>query len=715
MRRLSFEERTAGGLGADGASYRAIGSKEIAALRGAWEGSSRLMTDGKPMPLSSFDQFLFGKGEHWELYGKLGAHPVGRPASSVPEKGVVFGVWAPNATSVQVIGDFNRWTGDLATLQPVGSTGIWWGIVPEARRGDRYKYRIQAPNGQVLDKADPMAFSSELPPGTASIVEGLQPFTWQDEEWLERRRERQGLDRPLSIYEVHLGSWQQESGRPSGWLDYPTLAERLVAYCLEMGFTHLELLPISEHPFTGSWGYQTTGYYSPTSRYGTPQQFKQFVDHCHRHGIGVLIDWVPAHFPRDGHGLRQFDGTALYEHEDPRQGEHPDWGTLIFNYGRNEVCNFLIANALYWMEQFHIDGLRVDAVASMLYLDYSRRQGEWIPNRYGGRENLEAIAFLKKLNSVIAARHPGVLTIAEESTAWPGVTRPVDEGGLGFGLKWNMGWMNDTLSYFRKDPIHRRFHHDSLTFSMMYHHSERFLLPFSHDEVVHGKGTLLAQMPGDRWQKFANLRLLLAYQWTHPGKKLLFMGNELAGWNEWSESRPLEWDLLQWAPHRGIQRLVCDLNRLLVEYPQLSRGDYDPRGFEWVDCSDRQESLVSYLRRADEGGEPLLVVCNFTPVVRHRKVPVPRPGVYRELLNTDSEYYGGSNVGNSTSGLAQPTGGNGQAMLDLTVPPLAALVFQWRSNLPELGEGQEATAASNSSAASGTVMADRSRVSPEAT
>jgi len=667
MRRLSFEERTAGGLGADGASYRAIGSKEIAALRGAWEGSSRLMTDGKPMPLSSFDQFLFGKGEHWELYGKLGAHPVGRPASSVPEKGEVFGVWAPNATSVQVIGDFNRWTGDLATLQPVGSTGLRWGFVPEARRGDRYKYRIQAPNGQVLDKADPMAFSSELPPGTASIVEGLQPFTWQDEEWLERRRERQGLDRPLSIYEVHLGSWQQESGRPSGWLDYPTLAERLVAYCLEMGFTHLELLPISEHPFTGSWGYQTTGYYSPTSRYGTPQQFKQFVDHCHRHGIGVLIDWVPAHFPRDGHGLRQFDGTALYEHEDPRQGEHPDWGTLIFNYGRNEVCNFLIANALYWMEQFHIDGLRVDAVA------------------------------------------------AEESTAWPGVTRPVDEGGLGFGLKWNMGWMNDTLSYFRKDPIHRRFHHDSLTFSMMYHHSERFLLPFSHDEVVHGKGTLLAQMPGDRWQKFANLRLLLAYQWTHPGKKLLFMGNELAGWNEWSESRPLEWDLLQWAPHRGIQRLVCDLNRLLVEYPQLSRGDYDPRGFEWVDCSDRQESLVSYLRRADEAGEPLLVVCNFTPVVRHRKVPVPRPGVYRELLNTDSEYYGGSNVGNSTSGLAQPTGGNGQAMLDLTVPPLAALVFQWRSNLPELGEGQEATAASNSSAASGTVMADRSRVSPEAT
>jgi 1,4-alpha-glucan branching enzyme len=533
-------------------------------------------------------------------------------------------------------------------------------------------------DGQVVDKTDPYGVYAELPPRTASIVTSLDDYAWQDDRWMERRRTENRLDKPMSVYEVHLGSWKKCEHGVHGWMNYRDLAHQLVQYCKEMGFTHLELLPVSEHPFTGSWGYQTVGYFAATSRYGTPEDFMYFVDHCHQNGIGVIIDWVPAHFPKDSHGLRQFDGSALYEHSDPRQGEHPDWGTMIFNFGRNEVRNFLIANALFWLEKYHIDGLRVDAVASMLYLDYSRKQGEWVPNVHGGRENLEAIHLLREFNVQAHAQHPGVLTIAEESTAWPGVSRPTDFGGLGFSLKWNMGWMNDTLRYMRHDPIHRQHHHGELTFSLIYAFTENFTLPLSHDEVVHGKGALIAQMAGDLWQKFANLRLLYSYMWTHPGKNLLFMGCELAQWHEWNYDSQLQWDLLDWDTHRGVKKLVADLNHLVQREPALYEQDFNGEGFEWIDCMNAQDSVLGYIRKAKDPNDFVVVCSNFTPVVRQYRMGVPKPGFYQEIFNSDSVHYAGTNVGNYPGVIAEEgAGSHGRpSSILITLPPLATLVFK---------------------------------------
>jgi 1,4-alpha-glucan branching enzyme len=627
-----------------------------------------------PGSLSDLDAHLLGEGRHWESYNRLGAQL--RECQGVA--GVNFAVWAPNAASVAVVGDFNRWDGRCHLLQQRTPSGIWELFIPGLEAGEKYKFRVRTAAGDVVDKCDPYGFAAELPPRTASIVANLGQFAWNDREWLERRRDRDPRKQPLSIYEVHLGSWRRQTDRLHGWLNYRELAHRLVDYCRRLGFTHVELLPVSEHPYSGSWGYQTVGYFAATSRYGSPEDFMYFVDYCHRHGIGVILDWVPAHFPKDGHGLRRFDGTALYEHDDPRRGEHPDWGTLIFNYGRNEVRNFLVSNALFWFDKYHIDGLRVDAVASMLYLDYSRKEGEWLPNEHGGRENLDAIAMLREFNREAHSRFPGVLTIAEESTAWPGVSHPVDRGGLGFSFKWNMGWMNDTLRYMRLDPIHRRHHQNQLTFGLMYAYSENFVLPLSHDEVVHGKRSLLGQMPGDLWQKFANLRLLFAHMWTHPGKKLLFMGGELGQWNEWSSDADLQWDLLQWDSHRGLQRMVADLNALGSREPALHELDHEPAGFEWIDCENRAESTLSFIRRGAAPDEFLVMVANFTPVVRPSfRVGVPRPGLYRELFNSDSTYYGGGNVGNATAvpAVAVPAQGRPWS-LTITLPPLAMVMFK---------------------------------------
>ncbi|MFO0912285.1 MAG: 1,4-alpha-glucan branching protein GlgB [Pirellulales bacterium] len=623
--------------------------------------------------LTDFDLHLLGEGRHWDSYERLGAHP--RTIDGV--EGVSFCVWAPNATGISVVGDFNDWDARRHPMRKLIPSGFWELFVPGVAAGTRYKYRVNR-GGHLVDKCDPYGFAAEVPPLTASVVADLNQYSWQDAEWLERRRDFRCWERPVSVYEVHLGSWRRTSSDVDAWLDYRALAHELVAYCHQQGYTHLELLPVSEHPFTGSWGYQTVGYYAVTSRYGKPEDFMYFVDYCHRNGIGVILDWVPAHFPRDDHGLRQFDGTALYEHADPRQGEHPDWGTLIFNYGRNEVRNFLVSNALFWLDKYHIDGLRVDAVASMLYLDYSRSEGQWIPNKYGGRENLEAIEFLKEFNTEVHSRYPGVMTIAEESTAWPGVSRPVHHGGLGFSVKWNMGWMNDTLSYMRHDPIHRRFHHDELTFSLIYAFTENFSLPLSHDEVVHGKGSLLDQMPGDLWQKFANLRLLYAYMWTHPGKKLLFMGSDFGQWHEWNHNESLQWHLLQWESHQGIQKLIADLNRVYQQQPALYDLDFDGAGFEWIDCHSREDSVLAYLRKGKSADEQVLACCNFTPVPRltHR-VGVPGPGWYEELLNTDSAYYGGSNVGNLLGAVAEPIPWHGREWsISIQLPPLGLAVFK---------------------------------------
>jgi 1,4-alpha-glucan branching enzyme len=557
-------------------------------------------------------------------------------------------------------------------------SGIWELFVPQIGAGQKYKYRIRMQDGQVVDKTDPYGVYAELPPRTASIVTSLDDYTWQDDRWMERRRNENQLDKPMSVYEVHLGSWKKCEHGVHGWMNYRDLAHQLVQYCKEMGFTHLELLPVSEHPFTGSWGYQTVGYFAATSRYGTPEDFMYFVDHCHQNGIGVIIDWVPAHFPKDSHGLRQFDGSALYEHSDPRQGEHPDWGTMIFNFGRNEVRNFLIANALFWLEKYHIDGLRVDAVASMLYLDYSRKQGEWVPNVHGGRENLEAIHLLREFNVQAHSQHPGVLTIAEDSTAWPGVSRPTDFGGLGFSLKWNMGWMNDTLRYMRHDPIHRQHHHGELTFSLIYAFTENFTLPLSHDEVVHGKGALIAQMAGDLWQKFANVRLLYSYMWTHPGKNLLFMGCELAQWHEWNYDSQLQWDLLDWDTHRGVKKLVADLNHLVQREPALYEQDFNGEGFEWIDCMNAQDSVLGYIRKAKDPNDFVVVCSNFTPVVRQYRMGVPKPGFYKEIFNSDSVHYAGTNVGNYPGVVAEEDAsshGRPSSIL-ITLPPLATLVFK---------------------------------------
>jgi 1,4-alpha-glucan branching enzyme len=624
--------------------------------------------------LTDFDLYLFNEGTHVRIYQKLGAHV----ATQDGKQGVAFAVWAPNADAVSVIGEFNKWDFEATPLEQRASSGIWEGFAPGIRQGTLYKYSIK-PRFSIkrIDKADPYGFAAELRPSTASIVWDLDRYAWKDQEWRDRRSERQALQAPVSIYEVHLGSWKR-AAETNGFLTYRELAQQLAEYCQTMGYTHVQLMPITEHPYDPSWGYQTVGYYAPTSRFGTPDDFKAFVDVLHQAGLGVLLDWVPAHFPRDPHGLANFDGTALYEHADPRQGEHPDWGTKIFNYGRNEVRTFLVSNAVFWVEEYHIDGLRVDAVASMLYLDYSREAGQWIPNRYGGRENLEAISFLQRMNEVVHIECPGVLTIAEESTAYPQVTRPPYMGGLGFNLKWNMGWMHDTLAYISQEPIHRRWHHNELTFSLLYAYHENFVLPFSHDEVVHGKGSLLNKVPGDAWQKFATLRLLYAYMFGHPGKKLLFMGLDIGQGDEWSESKSIDWHLLQYPLQTGLQRCVADLNRVYRSQPALFEVDFDWHGFEWLESHDNENSVFAFLRRALDPKDEVAVVCNFTPVPRYDyRVGVPTGGPWREILNTDSSLYAGGNIGNGGLVWArdEPWAGQ-QHSLQLTIPPLAAVYLK---------------------------------------
>ncbi|MCH2114293.1 MAG: 1,4-alpha-glucan branching protein GlgB [Pirellulales bacterium] len=629
-----------------------------------------------PPLLSDYDLHLLGEGRHWDCYERLGAHR--RDVGGIT--GINFAVWAPNAESVSIVGDFNNWDRRTHAMQKHRTGGIWELFVPELPLGTLYKFSVKSRGGNVVEKCDPYGFAAEVPPRTANIVVDLNAYQWGDAEWMATRNRNNGLDAPMSIYEVHLGSWRSNHNGDGQWMNYRELAHQLVEYCQQLGYTHLELMPVSEHPFTGSWGYQTVGYYAATSRYGSPDDFKYFVDHCHQNGIGVLIDWVPAHFPKDSHGLDLFDGTALYEHADPRQGEHPDWGTKIFNYGRNEVCNFLLANALFWLDKYHIDGLRVDAVASMLYLDYSREDGDWIPNEDGGRENLAAISFIKEFNEQVHLQYPGTLTIAEESTAWEGVSRPTYVGGLGFSIKWNMGWMNDTLRYMRYEPIHRGYHHDELTFSLVYAFAENFALPFSHDEVVHGKGSLLEQMSGDLWQRFANLRLLYGYQWTHPGKKLQFMGNEIAQWNEWNCDQELQWDLLQSESHQGMQKLVADLNGIYRREPALHEVDFEDQGFDWIDSQNHTDSVLAYLRRAKNPSDFVIVACNFTPVVRNNyRLGLPEGGWYDEIFNTDSTCYGGSNVGNGPGVQAVQQESHGRPFsAEFTIPPLAVSVFKPR-------------------------------------
>ncbi len=640
------------------------------------DGSSRTLVDPYAFPpvLSDFDLHLHSEGNHQHIYDRLGAHPT----EFHNQPGVCFAVWAPHARRVSVVGDFNAWNGCQHPMRHRGSTGVWELFIPDLKPGSVYKYEIKAKNRDVFTKSDPYCFCMEHRPRTGSVVYRPDDTLWGDGDWLQTREKRNPHTQPIAIYEVHLGSWRRnplEDNRP---LTYRELAHELVEYVLEMGYTHIELLPIMEHPLDESWGYQVTGYYAPTSRFGTPDDFIYFVNHCHMHGIGVILDWVPAHFPTDAHGLAQFDGSAVYEHADPRQGTHPDWGTLIFNYGRNEVRNFLIANALFWVEKYHIDGLRVDAVASMLYLDYSRAEGEWIPNRDGGRENLDAVAFMRQLNTLIHEKFPGVLMIAEESTSWPGVSRPVYLGGLGFGFKWNMGWMNDTLSYIAKDPIHRKYHHDSLTFGLVYAFHENFILVLSHDEVVHSKGALIDKMPGDRWQKFANLRALYAFQYAHPGKKLLFMSGEFGQWREWDSQASLDWHLLAEPDHAGLQCFVRDLNALYRDEPALCEQDFDAAGFEWIERRDATNSVLSFLRRARSRDAPLVFVCNFTPIPRtHYRIGVPHPGLYRELINSDAQCYGGSNRGNQGAVHTEPIESHGHPQsLHITLPPLAAVMFK---------------------------------------
>ncbi len=630
-----------------------------------------------PHLLTDYDLHLLGEGTHWQCYNRLGTQL--RTIDGVD--GVNFAVWAPNATSVSVVGDFNAWDGRRHPMRKHIPSGFWELFIPGLGEGTLYKFQIRH-HDQVFEKADPFGFAAEVPPRTASKVADLDRYHWHDSDWLIKRHETDWLHQPLSFYEVHLGSWKRPSDDPSRWLSYRDLAHQLVDYCKQMGYTHLELLPVAEHPLSASWGYQAVGYYAATSRYGTPQDFMYLVDLCHQNGIGVLLDWVPAHFPRDGHGLRRFDGTALYEHADPRRGEHRDWGTLIFNYGRHEVRNFLISNALFWFDKYHIDGMRVDAVASMLYLDYSREDGDWLANEFGGRENLQAISLLKEFNEQAHLQYPGVLTVAEESTAWPGVSRPTYLGGLGFSLKWNMGWMNDTLGYIQHEPIHRKYHHDELTFSLIYAFHENFVLPLSHDEVVHMKGSLLDQAPGDLWQKFANLRLLFSYMWTHPGKKLIFMGSDFGQWNEWDFDGSLQWDLMQWESHQGLSKCMADLNRLYRREKALYELDFDGAGFEWIDCHNYEDSTLSYIRRAKAPGDLMVVCCNFTPVPRYaHRLGVPELCWYQEIFNSDSMYYGGSNLGNAPGVMAGPIESHGRpASIQLTLPPLATVVFKPHGN-----------------------------------
>ncbi len=621
--------------------------------------------------LGEIDLHLIGEGRHEQLWQVLGAHPRTMDQGEVAVAGTAFSVWAPNARGVRVIGDFNYWDGSAHPMRSLGSTGVWEIFIPGVVTGSAYKFSILGTQGAWLTKADPMAFATQVPPATASIV-FESDYVWGDSPWLEKRVSHNPHVQPMTTYEVHLGSWRLGLG-------YLSLARELVDYVKAAGFTHVELLPVAEHPYGPSWGYQVTSYYAPTSRFGTPDQFRYLVDTLHQHGIGVILDWVPAHFPKDDWALANFDGTHLYEHEDPRRGEHPDWGTLIFDFGRKEVRNFLVANALYWLEEFHIDGLRVDAVASMLYLDYSRESGQWLPNQYGGNENLDAVSFLQEMNATVYKRVPGVITIAEESTAWPGVTRSTDLGGLGFGFKWNMGWMHDSLGYVQHESIHRKYHHDEMTFSLMYSFNENFVLPFSHDEVVHGKGSLIARMPGDRWQALANLRTYLAFMWAHPGKKLLFMGSEFAQSDEWSSERGLDWHLLQFEEHQGILNTVTDLNNLYSNSRALWERDSDPRGFEWIDGADTESNIFSWIRWSDHG-ECIAFIANFSPEARHDfPLALPKPGRWTEVLNTDSSHYGGSGAGNLGHIEAKLYEWSGKpAVARITVPPLAAVFFEFK-------------------------------------
>jgi 1,4-alpha-glucan branching enzyme len=625
--------------------------------------------------LTEYDIYLFRQGNHFRLYDKLGAHLLDVDGL----KGTCFAVWAPNAERVSVIGDFNDWDVDSHLLQPrPDGSGIWEGFIPEVCHGAVYKYHIiSRHNGYRADKGDPFAFAWQRPPDTGSIIWDLS-YTWSDTEWMQRRKRHNSFDSPISIYEVHLGSWRRIPEEDNRFLTYREIVPYLAEYVKEMGFTHVEFLPVMEHPFYGSWGYQCIGYFAPTSRYGTPQDFMYLIDCLHQNGIGVILDWVPSHFPDDIHGLVYFDGTYLYEHADPKKGYHPEWKSYIFNYGRNEVKNFLLSSAMFWLDRYHIDGLRVDAVASMLYLDYGRKEGEWIPNKYGGRENIEAIEFLRKLNEVVYGHHPDVQTIAEESTAWPMVSRPTYVGGLGFGMKWNMGWMHDTLFYFSRDPIYRRHHHDQITFSIWYAFHENFVLPLSHDEVVYGKGSLLFKMPGDEWQRFANLRLLFGYMYCHPGKKLLFMGGEFGQWQEWYHEESLHWHLLEYPLHSGVRRLVQDLNFLMRNEPALHELDFKTEGFEWIDISDHEGCVISFLRKGRSEEDTLLIVCNFTPVVRYDyRIGVPDGGFWRELLNSDAKEYGGSGQGNKGGVEAMPQPMHNRSYsLALTLPPLGIIIFK---------------------------------------
>jgi 1,4-alpha-glucan branching enzyme len=623
-----------------------------------------------PTQMPEFDQHLFSEGKHWHIYKKMGGHL--HTVDGI--EGVLFTVWAPNAGRVSVVGDFNRWDGRCNPMRSLGGNGIWEIFMPGLQAGCLYKFEILNRNShQVLLKTDPYGQQFEFRPNTSSIVVKEKSYTWRDYSWMAQRTTHDWLHEPMAIYEVHLGSWQRDN--LGNFLNYRVLAVQLVDYVKRMGFTHIELLPVTEHPLDASWGYQTTGYFAPTSRHGTPDDFRYFIDTCHQNQIGVILDWVPAHFPKDAFALARFDGSALYEHEDPRKGEHRDWGTLIYNYGRNEVKNFLLSSAIFWLEEFHLDGLRVDAVAAMLYLDYSRKNNDWIPNQYGGNENLEAIEFIREMNAVTHEQHPGTVIMAEESTAWPQVTRPTWTGGLGFSMKWNMGWMHDILSYMSQDPIHRMHHHDKLTFGLLYAFTENFTLPFSHDEVVHGKGSILNRMPGDEWQRFANLRLLYTLMYTYPGKKLLFMGCEFGQGTEWNFNKSLDWYVLDYPVHQGIQTLVKDLNHLYKTQLPLYKHDFDHQGFEWIDCHDVQQSIISYRRK--HGAEDVIVILNFTPVTREDyRIGVSHPGIYTEIFNSDSTYYGGTNVGNGVVVSESKPWMSHPYSVSLTLPPLGAILLK---------------------------------------
>ena len=628
-----------------------------------------------PSSVQEQDLYLFGEGTHEKAYELLGAHLCELEGVA----GCRFTVWAPNARRVSVVGDFNCWDGRIHMMRKHIPGGIWEIFVPGVQAGGLYKFEIRARDGNLLPhKADPFGFYAQCPPEQASVVVERNNYEWKDDSWKDKRHQASHHEGPISIYEVHLGSWRRNVEQGNGYLDYRALADQLVSYVKDMGFTHIQLMPVSEYPFDGSWGYQPVGLFAPTSRFGSPNDFKYFVDQCHQAGLAVLIDWVPGHFPTDGHGLGQFDGTALYEHADSRQGFHPDWNTYIYNYGRSEVSGFLMSNALFWFEEYHIDGLRVDAVASMLYLDYSRNDGEWLPNAYGGRENLEAIDFLRRVNERVYKNHPYAMMVAEESTAWPGVSKPTSVGGLGFGFKWNMGWMNDSLEYISKEPIHRQYHHHDMTFSLYYAFSENFILPLSHDEVVHGKGSILDRMPGDSWQKFANIRAYYTFMWTHPGKKLLFMGGEFGQGPEWDHSNSICWHQLEIDEHKGVQRMIKDLNQLYISHPALYDCDYDPQGFEWIEADDRHNSVFVFARKSSKTSNQIVIACNFTPVLREDyRVGVNQAGFYKEIFNSDAEIYGGCNQGNSGGAQSEPESWHYRDnSIVVTLPPLGAVIFE---------------------------------------